>query len=287
MSAHQNVFAPLTMDFMFKRAFGTEKNKHILISLINTFLGRKMKYPVEDVILINTVQTPKTEELRGAVFDLHCQDTQGNRFIVEMQLAKQMHFLERIIFYISQAIVGVAEKGSGYDYSLPRIYVLCFLDFVPIDMGDIGDGDDESVQYISLSNEKHPEIRYPYINIAFAILPKFTKTETQCETILDWWLFLFKNMPELEAIPPELLKLSENTFQDLFEAAKIAKLSKEELMWYDIEMKRKRDAYAVMQCAIHDSREEVLALMDKGYSSAEIRSMLAKNDDKLDGTSPE
>jgi predicted transposase/invertase (TIGR01784 family) len=256
MPEHKNVFASLMLDFTFKRTFGTEKNKHILISLINAFLGEKMKNPIKDVILINTVQTPKTKELRGAVFDLHCEDTAGNRFIVEMQLAQQAHFIERLLFYISLAIAAAAEKGSEYDYSLPRLYTLCFLDFVPRDLGDVGDGNEEAVQYISLSNEKHPEIRYPYINIALAILPKFTKTEIQCETILDWWLFLFNHMDELSEIPPELLRLSENTFKDLFETAKIARFSKEEFMWYDIEKKRRSDAKAVMEFAIQEGMEK-------------------------------
>jgi hypothetical protein len=56
-------FAPLTLDFMFKRAFATEKNKHILIPLINSFLGEKLECPVKEVTLTNTVYAPKTEEL--------------------------------------------------------------------------------------------------------------------------------------------------------------------------------------------------------------------------------
>jgi predicted transposase/invertase (TIGR01784 family) len=222
MIQSEKPFAKLTVDFMFKRAFKKKKNKHILISLINSFLGEKIEHPLEEVILINTVQPPKTEELRGAIFDLHCEDTMGNRFIVEMQLAAEEHFIERILFYKSQTIVNAAEKGSEYDYRRPKLYTLWFLDFIPKDIGDIGEGSEESIQYISLINEKHREIRYKYINIALALLPKFEKTKEECETIQDWWLYLFKHMHELNEIPQELLQLSEIPVEDLFETAKIA-----------------------------------------------------------------
>jgi len=74
---HNKPFAPLTLDFTFKRVFATEKNKHILISLINAFLSEKLESPLKEVLLINTVQPPQTEEHRGAIFDLHCEDTLG------------------------------------------------------------------------------------------------------------------------------------------------------------------------------------------------------------------
>jgi len=285
---HSKPFAPLTLDFTFKRAFATEKNKHILISLINAFLSEKLESPLKEVLLINTVQPPQTEEHRGAIFDLHCEDTLGNKFIVEMQLAGQMHFIERLLFYISQAIVNAAGKGSEYDYSLPRIYCLSFLDFIPKDIGTIGDGSEESVQYISLANDKHPDIRYKYINISLAMLPKFTKTIDQCKSLQDWWLYLFNHIHELDDIPPELLRLSEKAFQDLFETAKIAKFTKSELLDYEEKMKQWNDSKAIMDYAVatgidigvgkgrEERDNEILALIEKGYTLADIEKFLSK-----------
>jgi len=281
-------FAPLTLDFMFKRAFATEKNKHILISLINTFLSEKMENPLKEVFLINTVQTPKTAEHRGAIFDLHCEDKLGNKFIVEMQLAGQMHFIERSLFYISQAIVNVASKGSEYDYSLPRIYCLSFLDFIPKDIGDIGEGSKESVQSLSLANDKHPDIRYKYINISIAMLPKFTKTLDQCESLQDWWLYLFNHLHELDDIPLELLRLSEKAFQDLFETAKIAKFTKSELLDYEAKMKYWNDSKAIMDYAVatgiekvreeikDEGRKEILEYLKQGHTIAEAEALLIR-----------
>jgi predicted transposase/invertase (TIGR01784 family) len=284
MLQHKKPFAKLTIDFMFKRAFATEKNKHILISLINSFLGEKMECPVKEVTLANTVQTPKTEELRGAIFDLHCKDTQGNRFIVEMQLAGEKHFLERLLVYTGQTLVNSAENGSEYDYSLPRIYALSFLDFIPADIGAIGDGSEESVQYISLINERHREIRYKYINIALTLLPKFNKAKEECETIRDWWLYIFKNMHELSEIPQELLKLSEVPFKDLFETAKIAKFTKRELEDYEAKMRLWNRSKDMLEYATENGIEKGIAI-GKAKGREEERSYI--RDLLKQGLSPE
>ncbi|GBU23718.1 hypothetical protein R83H12_00337 [Fibrobacteria bacterium R8-3-H12] len=78
-------FAPLTLDFTFKKAFANEQSKELLLFLLNTFLRRVLKKPIIDVKIIHTVQTGKTRRKRGAVFDIQCEDAAGTRFIVEMQ----------------------------------------------------------------------------------------------------------------------------------------------------------------------------------------------------------
>jgi len=144
----------------------------------------------------------------------------------------------------------------------------------------------ESVQYISLANDKHPDIRYKYINISLAMLPKFTKTINQCKSLQDWWLYLFNHIHELDDIPPELLKLSEKAFQDLFETAKIAKFTKSELLNYEEKMKQWNDSKAIMDYAvatgfekgIEKGREEVFSLLEQGLSLAEAKKKLGLKD---------
>jgi hypothetical protein len=80
-------FAPLVIDFTFKRVFATEGHKHLLISLIDSFLGDYLEAPLKDVTVLNSTQMAKTRSQRSSVFDLHCEDMLGHRFVVEMQLA--------------------------------------------------------------------------------------------------------------------------------------------------------------------------------------------------------
>jgi predicted transposase/invertase (TIGR01784 family) len=116
----------------------------------------------------------------------------------------------------------------------------------------------------------HREIRYKYINIALALLPKFEKTKEECETIQDWWLYLFKYMHELEEIPQELLKLSEIPFKDLFETAKIAKFTKGELEDYEANMRLWNRSKAMLDYATEEGEAKGKA---KGIAIGEAKGM--------------
>nr|AGS52890.1 hypothetical protein [uncultured bacterium contig00016] len=93
---------------------------------------------------------------RDSILYIRCKDEAGNNFIVEMQVSKQLHFFKRALLYLSMSIAASAKKGEGYDFNYPNIYSLNFLDF---DMNSGGSTED-IVQYVSLSDDNHPEIRF-------------------------------------------------------------------------------------------------------------------------------
>ncbi|GBU24857.1 hypothetical protein R83H12_01492 [Fibrobacteria bacterium R8-3-H12] len=235
-------FAPLTLDFTFKKAFANEQCTELLLFLLNTFLRRVLKKPIVDVKIIHTVQTGKTRRKRGAVFDIQCEDASGARFIVEMQVEEQKHFLKRSLFYLCMAVANLAKKGKmesrgkkvPYDYNIPVVYTLSFLDFD----ADFGKGCDEVVQYISLSNELHPEVRYNLMRLIFVRLPRFGKTAEKCRSDLDKLIFVFKNAHKIDKVPKNFRKM---VFKRLFEIARISNFTDEELMDYESDMKRFSD----------------------------------------------
>ena len=104
-------FAPFTLDFTFKKAFASEQCNDLLLFLLNTFLDMVLKEPIIDVKIIHTVQLGKTRKKRGAVFDIQCEDATGTRFIVEMQVEEQKHFIKRSLFYLCMAVANLAKKG--------------------------------------------------------------------------------------------------------------------------------------------------------------------------------
>ncbi|MDR2999896.1 MAG: Rpn family recombination-promoting nuclease/putative transposase, partial [Fibromonadaceae bacterium] len=192
-------FAPLTLDFTFKRIFASEseQSNDFLISLIESFLGEYLQAKVKTVQLLPTERLNESREHRVAVFDLHCTDNNGNRFIVEMQFQKQDFFMGRILFYLGLTITGIVKKGKEYKFDLPRIFSLSFLDFDP----ELEDGNDEIVHHIGLTNLKYPERRHSDLHLAFVVLPKFKVALEECETTLDIWLWLFNNLHKLDEIP--------------------------------------------------------------------------------------
>jgi len=97
-------FAPFTLDFTFKKAFASEQCTDLLLFLLNTFLDRVLRNPIIEVKIIHTVQLGRTKRKRGAVFDIQCEDAVGTRFIVEMQVEEQKHFIKRSLFYLCMAV---------------------------------------------------------------------------------------------------------------------------------------------------------------------------------------
>jgi len=260
------------LDFTFKKAFANEQCKDLLLFLLNTFLKRVLKKPIKDVKIIHTALLGKTKRKRSAVFDVHCEDASGARFIVEMQVQEQEYFIKRSLFYICMAVANLAKKGKmeskgkkiPYDYNIPVVYTLSFLNF---DL-DFGKGCDEVVQYISLSNELHPEVRYDLIRMIYVRLSKFKKKEEECVSDLDRLLFIFKNAHKLTEEPKSFNK---RVFKRILEVARISTFNEEELMFYDVEMKYYSDhknalAYAKKKGLLQAARN----MLKKGYSIAEV-----------------
>ena len=113
-------------DFAFKKLFGTEINKELLVSFLNALL--EGKEVVRDITYLNTERLGTQEYDRRAVFDVYCQNEKGEYFLVEMQKGEQQFFKDRSIYYSSFAIREQAPKGV-WDYELKSIYTIGILNF--------------------------------------------------------------------------------------------------------------------------------------------------------------
>ena len=98
-------------DFAFKKLFGTEINKELLISFLNALLHGREK--IEDITYLNAEHLGTQEYDRRAVFDVYCKNEKGEHFIVEMQKGEQQFFKDRSIYYSTFAIREQAPRGIG------------------------------------------------------------------------------------------------------------------------------------------------------------------------------
>jgi len=250
-------FAPLFIDFTFKKVFAAELHKNLLISLIEAFLRKHLQAKIVDVFLLPSEQINKTRKQRAAVFDLHCTDNLGNRFIIEVQISKQEHFLGRLLFYISQTITNLVKKGKKYNFDYPRIYSLSFLNYEPEPKGL----KEDIVEHVGLFKiKKHPVKRYSHIHIALVILPRFKKTLEQCKTTSDLWLYLFKNLHKLNKIPS---KFNNKLFRPVFEIAEISNFNESELLSYEANMKYLSDYDNTIAYAKKEAKKEGERLADR------------------------
>jgi len=113
-------------DFGFKKLFGEEANKDLLIDFLNQLLPARHK--ILHLTFKNPEQPGDIKSDRRAIFDIHCENDKGERFIVEMQKAKIKFFKDRAVFYTTFPIKEQAEKGD-WDFKLNPVYCVAILDF--------------------------------------------------------------------------------------------------------------------------------------------------------------
>ena len=114
-------------DIGFKRIFGQEVSKDLLLDFLNNLLAGERV--INDLRLLDKEMLGMYEEDRSLIYDVLCETPDGERIIVEMQNQKQQYFPERTIFYAAQAIVRQGERGSLWKYDIKAVYCISFLNF--------------------------------------------------------------------------------------------------------------------------------------------------------------
>ena len=262
----------LMVDWSFKRVFGTEVNKDILIEFLKVIFPQ---FAITDITYIPTEQLGIMEDDRKAIFDVLCKTEDGKTFLVEMQRGAQKHFFERALYYTSfpimkqgkKAIAKEEEKGKDpWDFSLDGVFFLGILDFEY-------EQDERTEHRYQLLETKTLKQMTDKLEFVFVEVAKFNKREDELETDLDKWLYLLKNMSTLLERPAAL---RDRVFGRLFDVAEYARLDDVERKNYVESMNTARDTYNQIAYA-HETghqkgREE--GREEKAYEIA--RKMIAK-----------
>ena len=210
-------------DYGFKLLFGTEPNKDITLELLNALL--QGKEVIKSLTLLPSEQLGDTIDDRRSVFDVYCENEQGDKIIIEMQKADQQWFKDRSVYYSSFPIRSQGEKGR-WRFGLKAVYTIGILDFVFDE-----DKDDKEYYHhvVKLMDVNKLEVFYDKLTYIYLEMPKFNKAESELETMADKWLYALKNLPRLLERP---VALQERIFKKFFEVAEIGNLSKEEYAKY-------------------------------------------------------
>ena len=201
-------------DFGFKKIFGIEPNKDLLIDFLNELL-RKDEGRIINLTYLSTEQLGRACDDRKAIFDIYCENDKGEKFIVELQKARQNFFKDRSIYYSTFPIQSQAKKGE-WNFELKAVYTVGILDFVFAE----NKHDKEVFHHeVQLFNKTTQKVFYDKLTYIYLEMPKFTKTEEELETHFDNWLYILRNLSDLTKRPK---KLQEKIFNSLFEQAEIA-----------------------------------------------------------------
>ena len=267
MKVEERYINPYT-DFGFKKLFGTEMNKDLLISFLNAlFNGHEV---VRDVTYLNGEHFGESYRDRKAIFDVYCENEQGEKFIVEMQKAEQDYFKDRSVYYATFPIREQAPRGE-WDFRLKAVYTVGILNFVFPDNEYSPECFHHEVKLIDTA-DKH--VFYDKLTFVYLEMPKFNKSEGELVTMFDKWLFVLRNLSRLMERPAAL---QERIFTKLFEQAEIARFTPQDAREYEESIKVFRDLTNVVNTAEREGREQ-------GREEERIATALRM---KADGLTPE
>lgn len=263
---------PLT-DYGFKRLFGSEPDKDIMIDFLNAlFEGEKT---ILDISYGPTEHTGNDAKEKKVLFDLTCTGADGEKFIIEMQRTAQKFFKDRCVFYMSRLISAQLPKGtSNWGSSLKEVYLIGIMEF------QFNDVNSNYLHNIALVNRGTGKVFYKGMGYKFLELPNFDKKEHELVTDLDKWFYLLKNLSSLDKIPDYLDK---RIFQKVFKIAETSKMTKEERELYYSDVKAKSDWNAGIRYAeekaskqadkkarLEEKSEFGFKLKSRGFSNEDI-----------------
>ena len=236
-------------DLVFKRIFGTEKNKDILIPFLNDILNHRYIGEIKDVTFASSVQAPEIIAQKQSIVDVLCRDQNGMQYIVEMQVAETAGFPQRSQFYASRAYGGQLFVGEDYQ-QLQGVVFLAITDFVMFPNKSALKSEHGT---LDLETHEHDlkDILYTFIE-----LPKFTKKLEELTSIREKWYYYLKYAPETT---PEVYKqLVENlpALRRAYQELEAFSWSAEDLAIYEQIKKRDRDSASLLLAQFQKGEEK-------------------------------
>lgn len=264
-------------DFGFKKLFGEEANKDLLIDFLNQLLPDY--HQIAKLTFRNNENLSEFAFERSAIFDIHCEAQNGERFIVEMQKAKINFFKDRSLFYTTFPIREQAKRGNEWDFRLTPIYMIAILDF-------LYDEEAEKQKFLRsvALKDQDGELFYDKLHFKFIQMPLFNKTENELVTHFDKWIYFLKNLASSDSIP-DILR--EPIFEKAFHEAEIAAMTSGEYDNYQKSLMKYIEIREVVNTAVEsaekDSAKKIAKEMkNDGVSSDKIRQYTGLSEKEID-----
>ena len=185
-------------DIAFKKIFGNEKNKDILIHFLNDMLVFSDKKPIKTVSFISTNQDPDIAIQKTSIVDVLCSDENGTQYIVQMQIAREKGFEKRVIYYASKTYSSQLKATKKY-HKLKEVIFLAIADFIMFPEKKKGKSD-----YVILDKDTY-ENDFKEFYFTFLELPKFKQNVDQLQTMTEKWAYFFNHA---EGMTSEELSMS-------------------------------------------------------------------------------
>jgi predicted transposase/invertase (TIGR01784 family) len=268
-------FVDVKNDVAFRKIFGNENKKVILISFLNAVLGLEGQDRVKEVTLLNPFQLPRLSGEKSSIIDVRATDKKGITFIVEMQVAEPDGFDKRVLYYTSKDYAG--QINSGDDYPLLRpVYFIGILNF------NYFIGEDYLSSH-SIIDEATGENGFKDLKFRFIELKKFNKKANELKSIIDKWTFFIKNAEDLEVMPDNV---DDEGLKEAYEEAAQHNWSREAYDAYIYSGIREQDEKGRVELAEKRAEERkiiemILSMKEEGLSLSMIAKISKIDEEKV------
>ena len=231
-------FVDVTNDVAFRKIFGNDNRKEVLISFLNAVLLLENDNQIMSVEILNPYQLPSIRGGKVTIVDIKAKDQHQKSYIVEMQVAPIDGFDKRVLYYASNSYSSQIERGDAYKNLNPTFFI-----------GILNFEITKNPYYLSrhkIVDIDTGENIIKDIEFNFIELPKFNKAENDLKTIIDQWIYFIKNAENLNIIPQNVIDAG---LQNAYEDADKHSWSKEELEEYDYALMREQDEIGKLEYA--------------------------------------
>lgn len=232
-------------DIAFRRIFGTEKNKDILIHFLNDILGLTDDNKIKDVSFLSPIQDPVIASQKQSIVDVLCVDSTGVKTIIEMQVAKTTGFEKRAQYYAAKAYSSQADVGDQY-HDLKGVIFIAIADFILFPNKLAYKSDHITFDKTTFEHDLKD------FSFTFIELPKFKKREDQLENIIEKWCYFFKHAGETSEDDLKKIIGSDLIIGKAYDELNQYNWSKEERLAYDQAKKRTDDYLSSLEEKLHE-----------------------------------
>jgi len=257
-------FADVKNDVAFRKIFGNENRKEVLISFLNAILEFEGKQRIKDVKIVNPYQLPKLRGGKVTIIDVKATDQHGRQYIVEMQVAEKRGFAKRVLYYTSKSYADQIQRGDFYRKLKPAIFI-GILDF----------SQTQNPNYLSrnrILDIDTGEHTIKDIEFTFIELRKFKLKEHELKTLTEKWIYFIKNAENLTVLPDNI---DDEGLKSAYEEANQYTWSKDELDAYDYVYMREEDARAERDFML-EKMKEIEEKANRAKAEAEEKMKLAE-----------
>ncbi len=257
-------FVDIKNDIAFRKIFGNENRKEVLISFLNAVLLLDHNHKIVNVDILTPYQMPDLKGGKVTIVDVKAKDQNNKTYIVEMQVAELDGFDKRVLYYASRSYSGQIERGNQYEQLKPTFFI-GILDFE-------GTPNTSYISRHKITDIETGNSFIKHIEFNFIELPKFNKQANELTTIIDQWVYFIKNAENLEVIPENI---NDEGLKFAYHDADKHNWTKEELEAYDYVLMREQDdrgrvTLAVRRALQKEKETFATSLLKSGFSVDEV-----------------